>query len=111
MTESQCLWYALDKWHTEGGYLVFRKSKHWFIPHVMHLSADKGELSHFIPPQDLKAPWHSIKGFQGIIVLDDNEQAKPMSLSGMFIGTLILLILGGVWSVRYKIIQLLKRLR
>jgi hypothetical protein len=100
MTQSQCLWYALDKWHAEGGYLVFRKSKHWFMPHVMHLSADQGQLSHFVPPDDLKKPWHSVGGFQGIVMLDDKEQAKPMSLAGMFVGTLLLMILGGVWVVR-----------
>lgn len=100
MKQSQCLWHALDLWHAEGGYLVFRKSTHWFIPHVMHLSADKGELSHYVPPDTLKKPWHSVGGFQGIIRVDDNHEAKPMSLPGMFVGTLLLLILGGVWSIR-----------
>ena len=100
MTKSQCLWYALDKWHAEGGYLIFRKSTHWFMPHVLHLSADHGQLSHFVPPTDLKEPWHSVAGFQGIVMLDDSGQAKPMSLVGMFFGTLLLLFLGAVWVVR-----------
>jgi hypothetical protein len=100
MSESQCLWYALDKWHSEGGYLVFRKSTHWFIPHVLHLSADKGQLSHFVPPDPLKKPWHSVAGFQGIIVLDDNQAARPMTLPGMFVGTLLLMLLGAAWVVR-----------
>lgn len=100
MEKSQCLWFALDKWRTEGGYLVFRRSKHWFMPHVMHLSADKGQLSHFVPPDKLRKPWHSIAGFHGIVAMDDNEQAMPMTLFGMFAGTMMLLILGAVWAVR-----------
>lgn len=100
MKASQCLWESLDRWHADGGYLIFRKSKHWFMPHVMHLTADTAKLTNFVPPNDLKRPWHSVTGFQGIVLLDDNVEAKPMSLAGMFFGTLLLLLLGGVWVVR-----------
>ena len=33
-----CLAYALTRWHTDGGYLVLRKSDARATPHVLHIS-------------------------------------------------------------------------
>ena len=97
LQRSQCLWYALERIHTEGGYLIFRKSAHWCMPHVMYLSPS-GELSHYVPPDKLKRPWHSLVGFEGVVVHDDNpSDAKPLGFVCMFFGTSALMILGGVW--------------
>jgi hypothetical protein len=106
--KSNCLWYALDKWHDEGGGLILAKSVHWLIPHVLHETI-YGELSHFVPPGDLKEPWYSLFGFEGVVMYVDKDKLNrnPMSKLGMFLGTCILFTLGGAWAVhswykRYK---------
>ena len=95
---SQCLYYALDKWHEEGGYVLLARSAHWCIPHVLHMS-NKGEITHFVPPANLKEPWHSLFGFEGIIRRDDAQYRAPMGKICMFIGTMILLVLGCNWVI------------
>lgn len=98
---SQCLFYALDKWHVEGGYLKFGKSVHWCIPHVLHRSVN-GDLSHFAPDAKLRQPWYSLAGFKGRVYTEDKDILKrgAMSMPCMFIGTMLLVILGGVWALR-----------
>lgn len=102
----QCLWYALDKWRSEGGYLVFRRSTHWNIPHVLHMSDDRKTLTHYVPPKDLKYPWLSVFGFNGKVIFDDPSNAVPMSPIGMLWGTSLLFILGGIWAARYYLNKL-----
>jgi len=55
----QCLYYALDKWNETGGYIVFRKSTHWCMPHVLHLNDKTNRLTHYVPPEDLKYQLHA----------------------------------------------------
>lgn len=95
----QCLWYALDKWYLEGGYILFRKSSHWCMPHVLHMTKD-GLISHYVPPENLKYPWYSVLGFPGYIKYEDDIPADPVPPVCMFFGTLALMILGGVWLLR-----------
>lgn len=45
---SNCLFYALNKWYHEGGYLLVRKSFFGWWPHFLHMSLD-GEITHFSP--------------------------------------------------------------
>lgn len=107
---SQCLWYALGQWHAHGGYLVLGKSKHWLIPHVLHMSsADGHHLTHFVPPGPLSAPWYSLFGFAGSIVTDDPVARAPMSKTGMLLGTLILFVFGGVWAVTDTLQRITKK--
>jgi len=94
---SQCLFYALNKIHTEGGYIKYGKSTHWCIPHVLHESVDK-VTTHFRPDSNLKAPWYALVGFHGQVYIEDTDIRKPISLPGLFFGTLALLFLGSIWA-------------
>lgn len=103
----QCLFYALDKINNEGGYIVFRKSTHWCMPHVLHYNPIQNRLSHYVPPADLPSPWYSMFGFDGYVKVGDSEVCPPMSPTCMFFGTLALGIFGLIWLVnRKKIHQL-----
>lgn len=96
---ANCLWYALDKWHAEGGYMVLGRSKHWLIPHVLHLSIHH-ELTHFSPVTDLRMPWLSLFGFDGSVIAGDTQRRGPMSKHGMFVGSLVLMVFGAVWAAQ-----------
>ena len=107
----QCLWYALDKWRADGGYLMFRRSSHWCIPHVLHLDKDCKTITHYVPPGDLKYPWMSVLGFAGNVIEDDPTPANPASPIVMFLGTCLLFILGGAWAVRYYYLNMKRNLK
>lgn len=96
---TQCLFHALDRWAEEGGYLVLRRSVHWPVPHVLHVSERSG-LTHYAPPDKLRRPWHSVFGFRGAVVFGDSDPAPPMSRTGVVLGALILLVLGSWWAIR-----------
>lgn len=95
-----CLTYALDRWRRDGGYLVFRRSTHWPIPHVLHLSGDMTELRHFVPPADLERPWHALRGFDGLVLERDEGPAAPVSSAGVVAGAALLFALACAWAVR-----------
>jgi len=95
MTTRQCLDYALDKWVTEGGGIILVASRHWCMPRVKHIS-NKGVITHYVPPTNLKAPWHSILGFEGEVIQHDGDR-KPIKPICIFFGTIALIVLGGVW--------------
>jgi hypothetical protein len=95
--------YALDRWRADGGYIQLRKSTHWSIPHVMHLTADRKDLSHFAPLEDLPAPWQAPFGFEGAVVDEDREHAAAMSVSGIVAGSALLLALSVAWAIRTKL--------
>lgn len=93
----QCLYYALDKWNEQGGYIVFRKSTHWCMPHVLHLDNKTNKLTHYVPPEDLKYPWYSMFGFEGYIKTYDDEPCVPVKPLCMLAGALALLVFGAMW--------------
>lgn len=95
----QCLYYALDKWLLEGGYIAFRKSEHWCMPHVLHIDANL-RVTHYIPPDKLRYPWYSAFGFSGYVREGESYSPPPMPAICMLFGTILLLILGGVWLSR-----------
>jgi len=107
VSHSTCLWYALDRWHEDGGYLLLGKSQHWCIPHVLHLSRDQA-LTHFVPMSDLPQPWYSLLGFDGRVLVGDTSERGPMSQRGMFFGSLILMIFGAAWSVHRAVSRILR---
>lgn len=98
----QCLYYALDEWHQNGGYLILGKSVHWGIPHVMHSMTAPDDVTHFVPPSDLKQPWHSLFGFKGSVVTGDKDYRGRMRISRIVVGSLILGVFGVAWAVRRK---------
>jgi len=104
----QCLFYALDEWHEKGGYLMLGKSVHWGIPHVMHSMVPPEELTHYVPPGDLKHPWYSLFGFHGTVKVRDTDYRGPMSLTGVLLGAALLLILSGAWVVRYQAVRVVR---
>lgn len=101
----QCLYYALDKWNETGGYILFRKSTHWCIPHVLHLNPKTNEITHYIPPENLKYPWYSMFGFEGYIKKGDLEPTPPIHPLCIGIGSVALLVLGFVWMVKRNTIR------
>ena len=71
------------------------------IPHVLHETVD-GKLTHFVPPGNLKEPWYSLFGFEGVVMTVDKSQLDrgPMSKRCMFFGTIILFVFGGTWAIK-----------
>ena len=100
----QCLYYALDKLNADGGYLLFRKSTHWCMPHVLHQSKE-GEITHYVPPDDLKYPWYSMFGFEGYVKHGDTADCVPMPPSCMFFGTIALGFFGFFWFMQRNAIR------
>lgn len=94
----QCLTYALGKWHTTGGRIHFRRSSHWPIAHVQHTD-DMSQLSHFVPPGDLKTPAHAMIGFYGEVLHHDTTPCRPMSVFGIVLSAFLLLAGVLIWSV------------
>lgn len=89
-----CLTYALDRWIAEGGYIVWRKSEHWPVPHMLHVAPD-GTISSYVPPEKLNHPLQALVGFDGEVRNTDPVLlARPMTAWGVFTGACLLL--GGV---------------
>ena len=96
---SQCLFYSLDRWAHEGGSILFTRSLHWCVPHVMH-RANNGQITHFLPPHDLTASWHSLFGYFGTVERFEDLERPPIKPLCMFFGSVALVVLGGWWSVK-----------
>ena len=66
---------------------------------MLHLSIHR-ELTHFSPVTDLRMPWLSLFGFDGSVIAGDTQRRGPMSKTGMFVGSLVLLAFGAVWAAQ-----------
>lgn len=99
MNYSSCLWYALDRWAHDGGGILYVRSSHWCMPHVLHRAND-GTITHFAPPHDLAASWHSLFGFYGEVLDIDTIKRAPIKPLCMFFGSIALVVLGGWWAVK-----------
>lgn len=97
MRYNQCLWYALNKWHLEGGYIRLRRSVHWCIPHVLH-EDNHGILTHFAPPRNLLTPLQALIGFRGTVLFADPSPGRPVPMPCIFVGTCILMLTIAVWA-------------
>jgi len=96
---SNCLHYALQRWHEEhAGKLCLVSSTHWCIPHVQFKDRF-GVLTQFVPPGDLPTAWQSLFGFEGFVEMGDShaDMREKMNPICTFLGTCILLVSGGVW--------------
>ena len=93
-----CLSYALDKWHEEGGYIVLRKSSHWGMPHVLHEAQD-GTITHYVPPRALEKPVQALWGFAGEVRVGDGAVRGPMPLLGIVVGAWLLAIGAMGWAI------------
>lgn len=68
-----CVFYALDKYMSEGGYIVIGKSKHLNWSHVMY-SKDLVTFTHFTPTKTpLRYPWLSKIAFRGTVKIKKVE--------------------------------------
>ena len=92
-----CLSYALDRWHEDGGYLVLRKSAARTTPHVMHIG-DEG-LQHYSPGAPLGHPVRALIGFDGVTWEREMTDAPPVPLRGVVIGALILAVGAIGWAL------------
>ena len=88
MIPRNCLSHALDRWHTEGGYLVLRKSAARSTPHVLWVG-DEG-LQHFAPGAPLGHPVHALIGYDGVTWDREMADAPPVPIRGIVVGALIL---------------------
>lgn len=93
-----CLWYALDRWTRDGGYLMLRRSHHWDCPHALHLDED-GIVSHCRPDETLPRPWHSLTGFVGHVEHTDEMPDRAISPRGVVLGAALLLVLAVWWWI------------
>jgi len=96
----QCLDYALDKIHSEGGYLVAGRSVHWPIAHAMHSALTPDGVTHYMPPDDLKTPWYAVFGYAGGEIVGDETARRPMSRRGIVLSAALLLALSLSWAAR-----------
>jgi len=103
----QCLDYALDQCHSQGGGVVFVRSTHWCIPHVQHLSRS-GVLTHFVPFKDLDHAWQAPFGFEGHVVTGDPDADRraPMNPLCTGIGVAFLALFGLSWYVRRTVTRI-----
>ena len=95
MTPRNCLSYALDRWHADGGYLAARRSAHWGMPHVLHIDCE-GQITHYKPPSRLKKPAISLTGYHGEVVTGDQDPALPVPLTGIVLASWIAAF-GATW--------------
>lgn len=94
-----CIDYALDRLHAEGGYFIAGRSVHWPIAHAMHsLDAPMGVVQ-YVPPEKLKQPWHSLFGFDGDEIQGDDDPRLPMTRRAIVLSFAIALALSIRWAV------------
>ena len=98
MRPRNCLHYALNEWHTDGGALRIVRSRHWGIPHVEHEAHD-GTITHYVPPRDLAKPVQSLCGFDGAVRVGDDEARGPMPMRGIIVGSWLLAAGVLLWAV------------
>lgn len=60
MRRSNCLIFALQRWRSDGGYLILRRSRHGWWPHVMHARSLSEPPLSYVPVQPIswqRLPW------------------------------------------------------
>lgn len=99
MIPRNCLTYALDRWHLDGGYFECRRSSHWGIAHALHRGVG-GEITSYVPPHKLRKPTQSLVGFEGDVALsDDAAKALPMTVLGIVVSAWIFALGATAWAL------------
>lgn len=93
-----CLLFALDRWHDEGGYLVLRKSSARAWPHVLHVGGEG--LQHFAPGAPLGHPAQALVGYDGVTWDRELADAPPVSVRGIMVGALLLTLGVVLWRIK-----------
>ena len=94
-----CLAYARNAWHTDGGALRIVRSTHWGMPHVLHEAPD-GTVTHYVPHHDLDKPVQALVGFAGEVRVGDDVARGPMPLHGIVLGAVLLLVGACGWGLK-----------
>jgi len=93
-----CLSTTLDLLHQQGGAGLARRSEHWELAHVMHLS-ELGILSSYGPPARLDKPAEALWGFDGVIRDYDASPLRPMTIRGIWASSLLLFLGATGWAI------------
>lgn len=65
---SNCLVFALRRWHRDGGYLLLRRSKHHaWIPHILWTKSLRDPPLAFVPDRPIE--WHRLPWLLRILPL------------------------------------------
>lgn len=85
MRRGNCIVYALRQWWRHGGYIIVRRSRYLWVPHVLWAppgGLDDARVQHFVPEQPTRAPWKIWRAlwFKGMVLADDKERVKRPEL-------------------------------
>lgn len=101
---SMCLYWALNKWIREGGYLLLRRSVHLpaSIAHVLHEN-EYGAKTHYVPKKKPRIALSTLFGFEGTVLKGDKDLPdRPMSLLGVYVTTVLAIVLIHLW-ITYRV--------
>lgn len=71
---SNCVIFALAKWFRHGGYIIARKSRYGWWPHVMWAATLDGvEVQHYLPDDPKHGMWIPPPVFRGRIVVGEDK--------------------------------------
>ncbi len=113
MIGPNCLTAALERWHTEGGYVALRTTAHptrfWRAPHVLHIGPEG--IQHFAPGAPLGHPVQALVGFDGVVWDRDMADAPPMPLRGIALAAVVGCVGTLLWVAGRLIERITRRLR
>lgn len=95
-----CAFYAFDRWHESGGYLVLRCSaRNSVVPHVLHQARD-GVVTHYAPI-DAALPPHRKLSFRGRVCVGDEraDAAEPIPVGHLVAGAWLGAVLVTAWAI------------
>lgn len=108
-----CLYYALDRWHAEGGYLVLRRTAHptrlWHAPHILHVGSEG--LTHYAPGATLGHPVQALVGFDGVVWDRDLADAPAVSVRGVLLSGVLAFVGALMWAARHVTRRTVARIR
>jgi len=84
MKTGNCLLYALRQWWRHGGYLIVRRSRHLWLPHVLWAppgGLDAATVRHFVPDRPALDPWRIWRAlwFRGRVRESDKSERRTVS--------------------------------
>lgn len=95
----QCLSHALDLLVERGGWLSLCRSHHWDVLHAVWQSPDRSEMSSYVPPDELGAPWHAVSGYEGYEHDSYDAGDRRITPNGVVLSAALFLVLAVWWWV------------